>query len=105
MYEYTVMSFELTRALTYFMDLMDKDFMEYLDKFIIVFIDGVWVYSKDEKEHEEHLQLVLQKLQHHKFYAKLSKCEFWLKQVAFLSRVISKEGITVDLSQIRDVLS
>jgi accessory gene regulator protein AgrB len=97
MYEYTVMSFELTRALTYFMDLMDKDFMEYLDKFIIVFIDDVWVYSKDEKEHEE--------LQHHKFYAKLSKCEFWLKQVAFLSRIISKEGITVDLSQIRDVLS
>jgi hypothetical protein len=99
------MSFEWTRAPAYFMDLMDKVFMEYLDKFIVVFVDDIWVYSKDEEEHKEHLCLVLQKVQDHRFYVKLSKCEFWLKQVTFLSRVISEEGITVDLSQIRGVLS
>jgi hypothetical protein len=94
------MSFELTRAPTYFMDLMDKVFMEYLDKFIVVFIDDVWVYSKHEEEHEERQGLVLWKIQDHMFYAKLSKYEFWLKQVAFLSHVILEEGITMDLSQI-----
>jgi hypothetical protein len=80
------------------MDLMDKVFVEYMDKFIIVFVDDIWVYSKDEDKHKEHLRLVLQKLQDHMFYAKLNKCEFWLKQVTFLSRVISKEGITMDLT-------
>jgi hypothetical protein len=58
------------------MDRIDKVFMEFLDKFIIVFIDDIWVYCKDEEEHEEHLRLVLQKLQDHRFYTKLSKCEF-----------------------------
>jgi hypothetical protein len=100
-----VMSFELTRALNYFMDLMDKVFMEYLDKFVVVFIDDVWVYSKVEEEHEEHLRLVLWKLQDHRLYVNLSKCKFWMKQVSFLSHVISKGCISVDVRKIQDVLS
>jgi hypothetical protein len=75
MYEFTVMSFGLTNALVYFMYLMNKVFMEYLDKFGVVFIDDILVYSRSEEEHEEHLHLVLQKLRDHKLYAKLSKCE------------------------------
>jgi hypothetical protein len=76
--------------------------MEYLDKFVVVFIDDIWVYSWSE---EEHLHLVLQKLRDHKLYAKLSKCEFWLKQVAFLGHVISKGEISVDPSKVQDMLS
>jgi acetate kinase len=98
MYEFTVMSFGLTNAPTYFMYLMNKVFIEYLDKFIMVFIDDISVYSRSEEEHEEHLRLVLQKLQDH-------KCEFWLKQVAFLGHVVSKGGISVDPSKVQDVLS
>jgi hypothetical protein len=85
--------------------MMNKVFMEYLDKFIVVFIDNILVYSRSEEEHEYHLYLVLQKLQDHKLYAKLSKCEFWLKQVAFLGHIISKGGIFVDPSKVQDVLS
>jgi hypothetical protein len=99
------MSFGLTNALVYFMYLMNKVFMEYLDKFVVVFINDILVYSRSEEEHEEHLCLVLQKLQDHKLDAKLSKCEFWLKQVTFLGHVISKGGISVDPSKIEDVLS
>jgi hypothetical protein len=87
------------------MYLMNKVFMEYLDKFVMIFIDDILLYSKNEEEHGEHLRLVLQKLQDHRLYAKLSKCEFWLKQVAFLGHVISKGGIYVDPSKIQDVLS
>jgi hypothetical protein len=78
-----MISFGLTNALAYFMYLMNKIFMEYLKKFVMVFIDDTLVYSKNEEEHEEHLHLVLQKLWDHRLFAKLSKCEFWLKQVAF----------------------
>jgi hypothetical protein len=74
-----MMSFGLTNSLTYIMDLMNKVFMEYLDKFVIVFINDILVRTKDEKEHAEHLRLVLQKLQDHRLYTKLSKCEFWIK--------------------------
>jgi hypothetical protein len=74
--------------------------MEYLDKFIVVFIDDIFVYPRSEEEHEGHICLVLQKLQDHKLYAKLSKYEFWLKQVAFLGHVISKGGIPVDPSNV-----
>jgi hypothetical protein len=105
LYEYMVMSFGLTNAPTYLMYLMNNVFVEYLDKFVMVFIDDILVYSKDEEEHEEHHHLVLQKLHDHRLYAKFSKCEFWLKQVAFLGHVISKGGISVDPSKIRDVLS
>jgi hypothetical protein len=105
MYEYTVMSFGLTNAPSYFMYLMNKVFMEYLDKFFVVFIDDILDYTRSEEEHEEHLRLVLQKLRDHRLYAKLSKCEFWLKQVAFLGHIISKGGIFVDPSKILDMLS
>jgi hypothetical protein len=101
LYEFTVMSFGLTHAPAYFMYMMNKVFMEYLDKFI----DDILVYSRNEEEYEVHLRLVLQKLQDHKLYTKLSKCEFWLKQVAFLGHVVSKGGISVDPSKVQDVLS
>jgi hypothetical protein len=105
MYEFTVMSFGLTNALAYFMYLMNNVFMEYLDKFVMVFIDDILVYSRSEEEHDEHLHLVLQKLWDYRLYAKLSKCEFWLKQVTFLGYAISKGGISMDPSKIQDVLS
>jgi hypothetical protein len=76
LYEYRVMSFGLTNALAYFMYLMNKVFMEYLNKFVVVFIDDILVYSKNEEEHEEHLRVVLQKLRENQLYAKLSNCEF-----------------------------
>ncbi|WVZ76590.1 hypothetical protein U9M48_024555 [Paspalum notatum var. saurae] len=104
LYEYTVMSFGLTNAPAYFMNLMNKVFMEYLDKFVVVFIDDILIYSKTEEEHEEHLRLVLQKLREHKLYAKLSKCEFWLDQVPFLGHIVSKGGIMVDPSKISSVM-
>ncbi|WVZ76473.1 hypothetical protein U9M48_024449 [Paspalum notatum var. saurae] len=90
------MSFGLTNAPAYFMNLMNKVFMEYLDKFVVVFIDDILIYSKTEEEHEEHLRLVLRKPRDHKLYAKLSKCEFWLDQVPFLGHIVSKGGIMVD---------
>jgi hypothetical protein len=84
LYEYTVMSFGLMNALAYFMYLMNNVFMEYLDKFIVVFIDDILIYSRIEEEHEEHLRLVLERLRANQLYAKFSKCEFWLIEVAFL---------------------
>jgi hypothetical protein len=105
LYEYIVMSFGLTKSPAYFMYIKNKVFMEDLDKFVVVFIDDILVYSRSEKEHEEHLRLVLQKLQEHRLYAKLSKCEFWLKQVALSGHIISKGGIYVDPSKAQDVLS
>jgi hypothetical protein len=105
LYEYTVMSFRLTNAPAYFMYLMNKVFMEYLDKFVVVFIDDILVFSKNEEEHEEHLRLVLQKLRDHQLYAKLNKCEFWLEEVFFLGHVISKGGVSVDPSKVKDVLN
>jgi hypothetical protein len=87
------------------MYLMNKVFMEYLDKFVVVFIDDILIYSRSEEEREEHLRLVLQKLREHRLYAKLSKCEFWLKKVTFLGHVISKGGISVDPSKVQDELS
>jgi hypothetical protein len=102
LYEYMVMSFGLTNAPVYFMYQMNKVFIEYLDKFVVLFIDDILVYSRSD---EEHLRLALQKLREHRLYAKLSKCEFWMKQVAFLGHVISKGGISVDQSKVQDVLS
>jgi hypothetical protein len=105
LYEYMVMSFGLTNALSYFMYLMNKVFMEYLDKFVVVFINDILVYSRSGEEHEEHLRLALQKLRENRLYAKLSMCEFWMKQVAFLGHIISKGGISMDPSKVQDVLS
>jgi hypothetical protein len=100
-----VLSFGLTNAPAYFMYLMNKVFMEYLDKFVVVFIDDILVYSRGEEGHEEHLRLALQNLREHRLYDKLSKCEFWMKQVAFLGHVISRGGISVDPRKVQDVLS
>jgi hypothetical protein len=105
LYEYTVMSFGLTNAPAYFMYLMNKVFMEYLDKFMVVFIDDILIFSKNEEEHDEHLRLVLKKLRENQLYIKLNKCEFWFKEVSFLSHIISEGGISVDPSKVKDVLS
>jgi hypothetical protein len=105
LYEYTVMSFGLTNAPAYFMYLMNKVFMEYLDKFVVVFIDDILILSKNEEEHDEHLRLVLQKRKENQLYAKLNKCEFWLKDVSFLGHIISEGRISIDPSKVKDVLS
>jgi hypothetical protein len=105
LYEYTVMSFGLTNAPAFFMHLMNKVFMDYLDIFVVIFIDDILIYSKSEAEHEKHLRLVLQRLREHKLHAKLSKCEFWIDEVPFLGHVISKGGIAVDPGKVKDVLN
>jgi hypothetical protein len=87
------------------MYLMNKVFMEYLDKFMVVFIDDILIFSKTEEEHETHLRLVLEKLRAHQLYARFSKCEFWLLEVAFLRHVISDGGVSVDPGKVRDVLT
>jgi hypothetical protein len=103
-YEYSVMPFGVTNAPGVFMEYMNRIFHPYLDKFVVVFIDDILVYSKSEEEHAEHLKVVLQTLKDKKLYAKLSKCEFWLKEVSFLGHVISSNGIAVDPSKVSAVL-
>jgi hypothetical protein len=105
LYEFTVMSFDLTNAPAYFMNLMNKVFMEYLDRFVVVFIDDILIYSKNDSDHEEHLRLVLQKLRDNQLYAKFSKCEFWLDEVPFLGHIISNGGILVDPVKVREIVS
>ena len=80
----------------YFMYLMNSVFMPELDKFVVVFIDDILIYSKNEEEHAQHLHIVLQRLREYQLYAKFRKCDFWLKEVPFLGHVISAEGIYVD---------
>jgi hypothetical protein len=87
------------------MYLMNKVFMEYLEKFMVVSIDDILVYSRNEEEHEGHLRLVLQKLRVNQLYAKFSKCEFWLKEVSFLGHVITGGGVAMDPGKVRDVLN
>jgi hypothetical protein len=105
LYEYTVMSFGPTNAPAYFMYLMNKVFIEYLDKFVVVFIDNILIFSKTEEEHEKHLRMVLEKLRSNQLYAKFSKCEFLLTEVALLRHVISAGGISVDPSKVKDMLN
>ncbi|WMV33463.1 hypothetical protein MTR67_026848 [Solanum verrucosum] len=95
-YEFVVMSFGLTNAPAIFMDLMNRVFKPYLDSFVVVFIDDILIYSHSEEEHMGHLRVVLQRLREEKLYAKYEKCEFWLKEVAFLGYVVSGDGIKVD---------
>jgi hypothetical protein len=104
LYEFTVMSFGLTNAPAYFMDLKKKVFTEYLDRFVIVFIDNILIYSKSECDHEEHLRLVLQKLRDNQLYAKYSKCEFWIGEVPFLGHIISNGEISVDPTKVKEIV-
>src|SRR4051812_27817658 len=83
---------------------MNYIFMEYLDKFVVDYLDDILVYSKNKEEHDEHLRLILAKLREHKLYAKYSKCEFWLPEVAYLGHVISTEGIAVNPERIQAIL-
>nr|GEZ79349.1 putative reverse transcriptase domain-containing protein [Tanacetum cinerariifolium] len=103
-YEFLVMPFGLTNAPALFMDLMNRIIHEYLDKFVIVFIDDILVYSKTKEEHEEHLRIVLGTLRQKKLYAKFSKCEFWLGQVAFLGHIVSADGITMDHAKVEAII-
>jgi hypothetical protein len=105
LYEFMVMSFGLTNALAYFMNLMNKVFMEYLDRFIVVFIDNILIYSKSDSDHEEHLRLVLQQLWDNQLYAKYSKCEFWIDEVPFLGHIISNGGILVDPAKVKEIMA
>jgi hypothetical protein len=104
LYEYLVMSSGLTNAPTHFMYLMNFIFMPELGKFVMVFIDGILIYSKNEKEHVQHLQVILQQLRDHQLYAKFTKCAFWLKEAPFLGHVISVKGIALDPSKVQEVL-
>ena len=97
------MPFGLTNALTAFMDLMNRVFKDYLDKFVIVFIDDILIYSRSEEDHEQHLEAVLQRLREKQPYTKFKKCKFCLKIISFLSHVVSKRGIEVDPSKVAAV--
>ena len=99
-----VMSFGFTIAPAVFMELMNKVFKEFLDTFVIVFIDDILVYSKLETEHEEHWRKVLTVRRTQRLYGKFSKCEFWLSEVVFLGHVVSSRGITVDPAKIEAVM-
>ena len=95
-YEFLVMPFGLTNAPAAFMDLINRVFRPYVDQFVVVFMDDILVYSKDAKEHEQHLRIVIETLREKKLYAKLSKCDFWIKEVSFLGHIVSVKGIRVD---------
>jgi hypothetical protein len=104
LFEYLVMSFGLTNAPAHFTYLMNSIFMPELDKFVVVFIDDILIYSKNEEEHAQHLRIVLTRLREHRLYAKFSKCAFWLEEIQFLGHVLSARGIAVDPSKVKDIL-
>jgi hypothetical protein len=104
LYEYLVMSIGLTNAPTYFMYLMNSVFMPELDKFVVVFLDDILVYSENEEEHVEHLRVVLNQLRDNKLYTKFSKCEFWLKKVPFICHILLEDGISVDPDKVQEVM-
>ena len=98
------MPFGLTNAPAAFMDLMNWAFRDFLDQFVIVFIDNILVYSKNEEDRESHLRKMLQRLRDYKLYAKFDKCKFWLREVRFLSHIVNSQGISMDLEKVKEVL-
>jgi hypothetical protein len=102
-YEFTVVLFGLSNAPFVFMSLVNEVFRDYLDKFVIVFLDGILVYSRTEEEHEQHLRMVLQVLRDHQLYVKLSKCLFYQEQIHYLGHIISKDGIAADPENIESI--
>jgi hypothetical protein len=103
-YEFVVVSFGLTNALATFMCLMNSVLNKYVDKFVLVFVDYILVYSNNREEHEEHLTMVLQVLRENQLYAKFSKCDFFKKEIQYLGHVISVEGVAVDLANIKEIM-
>ena len=103
-FEFTVMPFGLTNAPAAFMSLMNKIFQPYLDQFVVVFIDDILIYSRSCEEHERHLRIALQTLREKQLYAKFSKCEFWMEEIAFLGHVVSKHGVQPDSSKVKAIL-
>ena len=103
-YEFLVMPFGLTNALVAFMDLMNLVFRPYVDQFVVVFINDIFVYSKDREDHDTHLRVVLETLRNEQLYAKLSKCEFWLGEVSFIRHIVLEEGIRVDPKKIEVII-
>jgi hypothetical protein len=104
LYEFTIMSFGLTNAPAFFMYLMNGVFLDYLNKFVVVFIDDILIYSQNEQEHEEHLRKVLQRLWDCQLYAKLSKCEFWISEVLFLGHIINQDDLAMDPKKVAAIM-
>lgn len=102
-YEFVVMPFGLTNAPAAFMKMMNNVFRDYLDEFVIVFIDDILIYSKNQEEHKDHLRKVLDRLREHKLFAKLSKCSFWQREIGFLGHVVSDKGVSVDQGKIKAI--
>jgi hypothetical protein len=103
-YEFMVLLFGLTNAPATFMCLMNNVLNKFMDKFVLVFIDDILIYSRNREEHEEHLRIILQVLRKHHLYAKFIKCDFFQKQVHYLGHVISKEGVAIDPDKIRYII-
>ena len=104
-FEFTVMPFGLTNAPATFIYLMHKVFKPYLDQFVVIFVDGFFIYSQSEEEHEDSLRIILQALREHQLYTKFSKCEFWLTEVRLLGHIVSTSGVSVDPEKVKAVMS